>query len=205
METETWAMGSPWWHSVKPLRPAVCTTEVLLLPGSQERLMHTGRHVCVRKNSPSFILVKAFLTEYGSQNTNFTVLNVKNVSIICKLNVQLRCLKCLDKKREAMKGLANVLSVTKLRILYFTSMEFFSCSISAADSRIGAWSLMWNNLHGFPTISYCSQLQGYNHNPSSTIGSRHCKPAAAKAFDSIQRRAMQLKTMETSVLLPYTF
>lgn len=140
-ETETWAMGSPYWHSVKPLRPAVCTREVLSLPGSQEGLMHTGRHVCVRKNSPGFILVKAFLTEYGSQDTDFTIPNLKNVSIICKLNVQLSCLKRLDKKHEAMKCLANVLPVTKLRILYFISMELFSCSISAADSRIGlgAW------------------------------------------------------------------
>lgn len=38
-----------------------------------------------------------------------------------------------------------------------------------------ARSLMWNNLHDFPRISSCSQLQGYNHCPSSTGGSRPSK------------------------------
>lgn len=90
----------------------------------------------VRKNSPGFILIKTFLTEHGSQDTDFTVLNLKNVSIICKLNMQLGCLKCLDKKHKAIKHLADVLPVTKLVILYFSVMELFSCRISAADCRI---------------------------------------------------------------------
>lgn len=140
MEPETWAMGSPWRHSLKPLRPTIYTTEVLLLPGSQGGLIHTGRDVHAKKNSPGFILIKTFLTEYGSQDTDFTALNLKNASIICKLNMQLSCLKYLDKKHEAIKCLADVQPVTKLVIVYFTSMELFCSSVSAADSRIGLGS-----------------------------------------------------------------
>lgn len=126
---------------MKPLRPAVYTAEVLLLPESQGGLIHTGRDVHVRKNSPGFILIKTFLTEYGYQDTNFSILNLKNIGIIRKLNMQLSYLKCLDKKHEASKCLADALPATKLIIMYFTCMELFTCSISAADSRIGlgAW------------------------------------------------------------------
>lgn len=96
----------------------------MLLPLSQGGLIHTGKDVHVGKNCPFFILIKTFHTEYGPQDTDFTMLNLNNVSIICKLNVQLNTVKCLDKKHEAIKCLADVLPVTKLVIIFFTSMEF---------------------------------------------------------------------------------
>lgn len=77
------------------------------------------------KNSLDFILIKILHTEYDFQDTDFTMLNLNNV--ICKLNMKLSSLKCLNKKKkknEIIKCMADVLPVTTL-IICFTSMEFF--------------------------------------------------------------------------------
>lgn len=113
---------------MKPLRPTVYTVEDLWLPLSQGGLIHTGRDVHVGKICPVFILIKTFHTEYGSQDTDFTMLNLNNVSIICKLNMQLSSLKCLDKKHEAIKCLADVLPVTKHYNLFY---QHGVCSVAA--------------------------------------------------------------------------
>lgn len=50
------------------------------------------------KNSLDFILIKILHTEYDFQDTDFTMLNLNNV--ICKLNMKLSSLKCLNKKKK---------------------------------------------------------------------------------------------------------
>lgn len=122
----------------------------------------------------------------------FTILNIKKFSIICKLNIQLSCLKCLDKKVWSYQMFGRCATSHHTHNTLFQQHGVLFLQHQCCWQQDRARSLTWNNLHGFPTIS-CPQLQGYNHYPSSTVGSRPCKPAAAKAVDSIQR-TIQLKT-----------
>jgi len=46
---------------------------------------------------PCFYPNQAFHTEYGSQDTDFTSVNLNNLSIICKLNMEQSSSKSLEK------------------------------------------------------------------------------------------------------------